>query len=131
MSSFKQLSLTVFSVVLSATVASAGAVNTGTLSIGNATAQQGDTGVQVVISADTTTTASFGLTVLTFSINFDTALCPHLSNLSVTAAGRTTGVPEISGNSCPGTGSIMFNMADSGGAVVLPDGSGAIMTWTF
>ena len=131
MSSFKQLSLAVFSVVLAATVVSAGVENTGTLSIGNTTAQQGDTGVQVVFSADTTTTASFGLTVLTFSVNFDPALCPHLSNLSVATAGRTTGAPEISGNSCPGNGSIMFNMADAGGAVVLPDGSGAIMTWSF
>lgn len=129
MSRFKQLALALIPVAAVALVVSPAAANTGTLVVGTATANQGDTGVQISISSETSTTS--GISLLTFSINFDSSLCTHLTNLSVTAAGRTTGTPEISGNSCPGTGSIMFSLADIGGSSILPDGSGPIMTWTF
>lgn len=131
MSRLNQFALAVLSIAI-ATTASAGVSNSGTLNVGTAVATQGDAGVQVVISATTATNDVInGLTALTFSINFDAALCTHLTAQSVTAAGRTTGSPEISGTLCPGTGSVMFNLSDAGGAVVLPDGTGSIMTWSF
>ncbi len=134
MSRLKQLAFVGLSVSFAATIAQAGVANSGSLSVGTAVAMPGDTGVQVVISADTVTNEFIaGLTVLTFSVNFDTALCPHLTNLTVARAGRIplSATPEISGNSCPGTGSVMFNLSDPGGAVSVPDGSGPIITWTF
>ncbi len=132
MSRLKQFALVGLAATLVVSAAHAGVPNSALLAVGTTTADQGDSGVQVTISADTTTNAVInGVTALTFSVDFDVTLCPAISNLSVVAAGRTTGTPEISGNSCPGSGSVMFNLSDAGGAVVLPDGSGPIMTWSF
>ncbi len=133
MSRRKQFVLGVLAVAFTATAGYAGTVdNFGTLSIGTTVADQGDAGVQVTISANTTSNAVFnGTTVLTFSIDLDGGLCSALSTLSVVKTGRTTGTPEISGTSCNGSGSVMFNLSDAGGAVVLPDGDGPIMIWSF
>lgn len=131
MSRLKQLALVLVTSICTGTAAIAGTGNTGSLNIGSAVAMQGDTGVQITISSTTATNDIInGVTALTFSIDLDSTLCANLSSLSVAAAGRTTGVPEISGTDC-GAGQIMFNLSDAGGAVVVPDGTGAIMTWTF
>jgi hypothetical protein len=133
MSRLKQLALVLIATTLAGTAALAGTGNTGSLSIGTTVATQGDTGVAVTISATTATNDIGGapnISAMTFSINLSSTLCGNLSNLAVVAAGRTTGTPEISGINCGG-GQIMFNLSDAGGATVLPDGSGAIMTWTF
>lgn len=131
MSRLKQFALVLIAATSTGSAAIAGTGNTGTLTIGTTVASQGDTGVAVSISATTATNDVInGVTALTFSISLDSTLCSSLSNLAVVAAGRTTGNPEISGISC-GSGQIMFNLSDAGGAVVVPDGAGAIMTWTF
>jgi hypothetical protein len=128
MSRLKQRALSVVSLVLFAATAFAG-TNSAVLSVGTTVADQGETGVEVTISADTMT--PLGASGVTFSILFDVSLCPHLSNLDVSNAGRTTGVAELSGMGCPGTGSAMFNITGTPGSEVLPDGSGPIMTWVF
>ena len=91
------------------------------------TANGGDQGVVVQISA----TTSQDLTLLSVTLTFDSSLCGMLENQLIQKAGRTVANPQEGGVGCPSTGRVSVVFFDLSGGAVIPAGDGAVAAWQF